>query len=338
MSFRRVEVVLPAGHGGDPRSLMDPSVRVIDSYSGMHNDDWAYHIFLLDPDSVEPVIESLSNEFENVEGFRVAVHEIASLVPMPTADNVEHSGDPDCAEARRRADRIAREELLEVLSPGTQISPIFVSTVSLSSVIAAIGMIKDSAAVVIGAMMIAPLLLPNMSLALGTTLGDLKMVGKSLVSNSLGVALSLAIAVLIGWLVPFDVSVGELDGRTAVDLFDVALALAAGTAGAVAVSTGVSANLIGVMVAVALLPPLVALGLFAGLGDLERAGSALLLSAINVICVNLAAVATFLITGVRPNRWHDKDIAKKASLTALLLWIILLGVGITLVVLINNTN
>jgi len=108
---------------------------------------------------------------------------------------------------------------------------------------------------------------------------------------------------------------------------DIALALAAGTAGAVAVTAGVSANLIGVMVAVALLPPMGAFGLLLGQQGLwYSANGAGLLVAVNVACVNLAAVVTLLVRGIQPSTFYDKDNARKASLRALGVWLtILLG-------------
>jgi hypothetical protein len=97
-----------------------------------------------------------------------------------------------------------------------------------------------------------------------------------------------------------------------VGLGDIAVALASGCAGALAFTTGVSATLIGVMVAVALLPPLVTFGLLLGGGNLDLATGALSLFLMNLICVNLAGVATFLVQGIRPASWWEKDQAGNA--------------------------
>ena len=80
------------------------------------------------------------------------------------------------------------------------------------------------------------------------------------------------------------------------------------------------------MVAVALLPPLVAAGLFAGSGHFGAAAGALTLVLTNVTCVNLAAMATFLLQGVAPRTWWEAERAKKASRVALVSWLVLLGV------------
>jgi uncharacterized membrane protein len=106
---------------------------------------------------------------------------------------------------------------------------------------------------------------------------------------------------------------------------DVALALASGAAGALAFTTGASSALIGVMVAVALLPPLVTCGLLFGAGHGAMAMGALLLFLTNMICINLAGVATFLLQGIRPLSWWEAKVARKATLRAMLLWVVLLA-------------
>lgn len=80
------------------------------------------------------------------------------------------------------------------------------------------------------------------------------------------------------------------------------------------------------MVAVALVPPLVASGMLLGEGYVAWAGGAFLLTVANVICINLAGVATFLAQGVRPRSWWEAERAKKATRRAILVWIVLLSI------------
>jgi len=84
-------------------------------------------------------------------------------------------------------------------------------------------------------------------------------------------------------------------------------------------------GLVGVMVAVALLPPAVTAGLLAGDGRWEDAGGAALLLTLNVVCFNLAGVATFLAAGIRPRTWWETERAKTATRTALAVWAVLLA-------------
>jgi uncharacterized membrane protein len=89
-------------------------------------------------------------------------------------------------------DRISREELYNSIADGAKLSRVFVMMVILSAIVAAIGLIKDNVAVVVGAMVIAPLLGPNVALALGTTLGDIPLTLRSLKTNVVGVAIAFA--------------------------------------------------------------------------------------------------------------------------------------------------
>jgi uncharacterized membrane protein len=129
-----------------------------------------------------------------------------------------------------------------------------------------------------------------------------------------------------------DPTLSEVASRMRVGLGDIAVALASGCAGALAFTTGISATLIGVMVAVALLPPLVTFGLLLGGGKPEL----LSLFLMNLICVNLAGVATFLVQGIRPASWWEKDRAVKATRIAIVLWMALLAALIGLVLLLRK--
>jgi uncharacterized membrane protein len=79
------------------------------------------------------------------------------------------------------------------------------------------------------------------------------------------------------------------------------------------------------MVAVALLPPLVTFGLLLGRGEYYLANGAALLTAVNIACVNVAAVGTFLLRGIRPSKWYEKDNARKATRISLAIWLLVLA-------------
>ena len=98
--------------------------------------------------------------------------------------------------------------------------------------------------------------------------------------------------------------VAELHNRTIVQPADIALALACGAAGVLAFSRGASSALVGVMIAVALVPPLAASGVFLGAGLPEMGANALFLFAVNLVCVNVAGIAMFLFQGLPPKSWR----------------------------------
>ncbi len=329
MPIRRIDITLPPDDETTVEQLCGEEDCTMDSSEFTLCDGRRFLSLLLDADAIEPVLDRLHERFEGNDHFRAAVIEVLARLPDPTeeADNRKPSdAEADAEESSSGNGRISRNELIEQLKPGTQVGRLYLLTVFLSAVIAAAGLMRDSAAVVIGAMVIAPLLLPNMSLALATTLGDLRMGWRSLLTNAVGVGLVMGFAVAVGWFVPFDETVRQIAMRTEVGVSDIAIALAAGAAGAVAVSSGVSANMIGVMVAVALLPPMVTLGLLLGAGHFHLASGTGILLAINISCVNLAAVATFLTRGVRPNRDRDRAFARSASMVALVMWLIVIGI------------
>lgn len=177
-------------------------------------------------------------------------------------------------------------------------------------------------AVVIGAMVIAPLLGPNLALGLGTALGDTALMWKATRTNGIGIGLGLAflLSLCIGLIWPVNFASHELMARTDVGLDSIALALASGAAAVLSITTGLSSVLVGVMVAVALLPPTATLGLMLGAGQFEHAIGAGLLLAVNIVCVNLSAKIVFLTKGIHPRTWWEMKKARRAMILYLLIW------------------
>jgi uncharacterized hydrophobic protein (TIGR00341 family) len=200
--------------------------------------------------------------------------------------------------------------------------------VFLSTVVAGIGLITDNVAVLIGAMVIAPLLGPNLALAFGVAVGDRELIAKALLTNAAGLTLAVALAACVPLFVAVDVTRGELAARTVVGYDSVALALASGAAASLSITTGLSSTLVGVMVAVALLPPAATFGICLAEGAFRAAGGAALLLAINIVSVNLAAHAVFLAKGIRPRTWWERQGASQS------VRLTLLGLTATLVALI----
>lgn len=205
----------------------------------------------------------------------------------------------------------------------------------LSTIVASIGLVADNLAAIIGAMVIAPLLGPNLALAFAASLGDRALMGSALKTNFTGVALAFLLALLIGMIWPVSLDSQEILSRTSVGLDDVALALASGAAAVISLTTGLSSTLVGVMVAVALLPPTATVGLLLGSGQPGLAGGAALMLAVNVICVLLSAMLVLLTRGVRPRTWYERAQAKQSTAFYLSLWA---GLLILLIVMILVRN
>ena len=233
--------------------------------------------------------------------------------------------------------RVSREELYADLTEGLGVNWQFLVMVALAATVAAIGLFRNSATVIIAAMVIAPLLKPNLALALGTTLGDLDLVKTSIRVNLAGMAVGLGLAALVGAFLPVDPATPEIQARTWVGVGDILLALASGVAAALSVTTAASSALIGVMVAVALMPPLVVVGMMLGAGYPDKAAGAAEMLAVNIVCVNLAGVATFWIQKVVPVRYWEAARARSATRRAVVIWAGLLVVLLVWVILKTDT-
>jgi uncharacterized hydrophobic protein (TIGR00271 family) len=179
----------------------------------------------------------------------------------------------------------------------------------LASAIATLGLITDSAAVIIGAMLIAPLLSPIMALALSALGGRPHLVLRASITLGTGVVLSLGVALTLSWLalrLPFDVLATiplEVTSRTHPGPFDLAIALAGGAAAAYAlVRMRGAAALFGVAIATALVPPLCVVGIGLALGDAGIWMSAGILFATNAVAIPAAAAVVFTVLHLRPRR------------------------------------
>lgn len=281
---------------------------------------------LVSAEASENVINMLEARFQRNEGYRMVVLPVTATLPRPPIEEERAEAKALVSKDKNKkgSKRIGREELYAEVTP-VGVSRVYVFMVILSSIVAAFGVLKNNVAVIIGAMVIAPLLLPNVSFSLATILGDRSLAVRSLKANFVGVGTAIAISYALGSFLPVDPGAPEVASRTVVGLGEVALALASGSAGALAFTTGLSATLIGVMVAVALLPPLVAFGLLMGSGHESLAWGAMLLFIANFISVNLSGVATFLAQGIRPQKRADAKRAKRASILAMALWVLMLA-------------
>lgn len=206
----------------------------------------------------------------------------------------------------------------------------FYIMVALSSIIAAYGLIADSPAVVIGAMLVAPLMTPIQGIALALVANDRGLLRCASRSEVYGVGLSVALAVLIG-LASSGVDLNnQILMRTSPTVYDIVVALAAGAAGAYSlVHPNLNASLPGVAIAVSLAPPLAACGLCLAMGRFDLAGGAFLLFFANFLSIQLATGAVFYWSGYPrvPPRLVTQDttpitvsiLARRFSLSVVLL-------------------
>ncbi|MEZ6242996.1 MAG: TIGR00341 family protein [Phycisphaerales bacterium] len=328
---RMLEVVVGADRESELESLLSGE-GVAAAWALTRNEQIAVWKAAVTSQGVEAVLDRLDEAFGGDERFRAILYALEAT--LPRMELKEEEGE------ERPPQRVSRAELYEDIAGSAALTRMYLGQVVLATVVAAVGMGRDNVAVVIGAMVIAPLLGPNIALALGTTLGDTGLIRRAAKASAAGVGLALAISLVIGLAAPIDLEAGQIVSRSDVGSMDIVLALASGVAGSLAFTTGVSTALVGVMVAIALLPPTVATGVLLGAGELRAGAGALLLLGINVVCVNLAAVMTFLVQGIRPARWWEAERSRRATRRAIVLWVgalaVLAGLMVVYVVLVEQ--
>jgi uncharacterized hydrophobic protein (TIGR00341 family) len=311
--MKYVEVVADAG-SLDTILAISEKYEVRDLRLGLVGEDGMQQMRLLvSDDKTQPVLDSLQGVLGAQPSARILVLPIEiALLPKQSK---EERKEEDSAIA-------VRESLYNNVEKNSHLDMNFVVLVILSTIVVAIGLIANNIAVVIGAMVIAPLLGPNLAFGFGTALGDIYLMRKSALTTIVGIALAIALSTVIGFFWPFEILSSELISRTDEGLDSVALALASGAAAALSLTSGLSSILVGVMVAVALLPPAAALGIMLGHGEANLAIGAGLLLAINVVCINLASNIVFFIKGIGPRTWWEKEKAKRAMSIYVLVWLI----------------
>jgi len=334
MALRLIEIVLHEPDAGPVQKLLEEQ-QILGVWEGNRTEERNLVRVLLDSQHTEAALDAVEAYLATARDHRVLVFPLEATLPRPP-DPEKQASEAQAAEIGKETQdqsntsggtpgRISREEIYEDANEAAALSWAYLVMTLLSALVAGIGLTRDDVAIIIGAMVIAPLLGPNMALALATTLGDVELIRQSLKANALGLSAAFVLSLVLGSIVSVDPTVRAIASRTDVSLSNILLALAAGSAGALAFSRGGPTALIGVMVAVALLPPLAATGLLAGSGYGRLALGAALLVLTNLICINLAGVVTFLVQGIRPRTWWEADRAKKATRVAISLWVLLLA-------------
>ena len=206
----------------------------------------------------------------------------------------------------------------------------FFLLVVLSAVIATLGLLTNSAAVIIGAMLVAPLMSPIIGIGLASLTGDARLFRDSGVALGRGALFAVLMAIILAWsnrYLPF-VTLQELPveimSRTRPSPIDLTIALAGGMAAAFAMAMpSISAALPGVAIATALMPPLGVIGIGIAMGRWEVAGGALLLFLTNAVTIAFAAMLVFFALGFAPKREAGRRIPRALAISAIFTLILL---------------
>ncbi len=331
MALRLIEIIASDSSQTRINEILDRH-EVLEKWSRQLADGRCQIQVLVEMKSTEALLDEMETYHANEPGFRLLLNQVEATIPaIKPADSKEGNKSDKADESKtqeKQPDRLSRQELYVDIAGGAAANSYFYLNVIIATVVAAIGLVRSDTAIIIAAMVIAPLLGPNMALALATTLGDKELARKSLWTNLKGLLVTIVASLLVSAVLYFTdqrvVESSAILARTELNRGDVILALAAGAAGALAYIHNAAGNLVGVMVAVALLPPVLCTVLLFSHGESALASKSFILFVTNVVGANLAAVSVFLLSGIRPRTWWEADRAKRATRRAIAAWIVLI--------------
>jgi uncharacterized hydrophobic protein (TIGR00271 family) len=207
----------------------------------------------------------------------------------------------------------------------------FFTLMTFASIIAAMGVLTDSTAIVIGAMLIAPLMTPLMAIAISLVMGWPNRLAMAVLIATAGILLAIGIGVVLGLVVPVTISPStnsQIVSRSTPTPVDLITALTAGAAGAYGLSRpDVTDSLPGVAIAISLVPPLSVVGISYSQAEWAAGNGALLLFMTNMVAILMMGGITFVMTGVTPLSvvYEGQRRVRTALTSVLLLALIVVG-------------
>lgn len=206
----------------------------------------------------------------------------------------------------------------ELLSEST-IDPSYSILIVGSCAIATFGLLANSTAVIIGAMIVAPLMLPIRGLAFGALEGNVLLFRRGLLALALGTLLAVLLSCCLGWLVGIANFGSEVLARSEPTLLDLGIAIVAGgISGYAKIQPKISGSLAGTAIAVALMPPLCAIGLGLSQANWSLSQGATLLYLTNLLGITLSCMSIFLLAGYASLHRARKPFTWALALTAIL--------------------
>ncbi|MWG35535.1 TIGR00341 family protein [Halomarina oriensis] len=297
--MRLVQVLIPNGTRGAVLDVLDGEGIDYAVWEETGRGDFEALLSFPIPESgVEPILEELE-----VAGL----NENAYTIVMATETVISQRASR--LEKRYSGLRISREELVARAEDLAPAGSTYVAFLVLSTIIATAGLLLDSAATIIGAMVVAPLMGPAITASVGTVLGNERLASRGVTFQVAGLALAIAVGAVMGWLLkdtfllPPELDIRDIPQvaeRTSPTFLSLFLALGSGIAGAISVMRNAGSALVGVAIAVALIPPAATAGLGIAWGFDGVALAAGTLVLVNLLAINLSALVLFYLAGYRP--------------------------------------
>jgi len=297
--MRLVQVLIPEGTRESVLDALDDDGIDYAVFDEVGRGDFEALVqFPVPPSGVEPVMEDLRG---------AGIREDSYTIVMPTETVVSQR--LSALVERFPGLRISREELYARAQDLAPANSTFFAFLILSTVIATAGLLLDSAATIIGAMVVAPLMGPAISASVGTILDDPDMTRRGVLLQVTGLIAAIATAAVLGWLLQQTIlippeldirSIPQVTERTSPNFLSLFLALGSGLAGAISIMRGAGSALVGVAIAVALIPPAATSGLGLAFGLPGVAIAAAVLVLVNLLAINISALVLFWLSGFKP--------------------------------------
>ncbi len=317
-------MIIPAERWEKACELLEEDEKVLEFWYEEIAEEKIVIKILVDAEKSQTVIDKLKDNFSHYDTFRLLLFHVEASLPVEEEESEDEEEEKE--EEGKETRGVSREEIYAEVEDQSDLTRVYVLLTVLSAIVASIGVLRDDVAVIIGAMVIAPMLGPNMGLSLATTLADSDLAKKASKTAAIGILLSFVVSVALGLILTVNPETPQLAARTDIGLLQVVLALAAGSAGALAYTKALSSAVIGVMVSLALVPAIAASGLLVGSAYFTKGFQALVLFFINLICINLSGVLTFITQGFEPSSWWEAGKARRLTKKALIVWLSLLAI------------
>ena len=278
-----------------------------------HRDIESVDLILLGTRHLKLIRSLFRHKFSNHGATKnVAPQSVGAIRPaIPLGNRLSRNAQVLVRRTVPQLDKEARVSLVDRLQEGSSFNFDFASLISLSTIIAALGLLDNSAAVVIGAMLVAPLMTPLVGMGFAMVQVNERLMRKAFKAVVMGFAVAFGIGATLGLLVNGLTNLEvtpEMAGRDLPSLIDLFVALFSGVAGAYAMSR---ANLIsalpGVAIAAALVPPIATAGMALTMGDLVLGSGALLLFLTNIVAIVLGTAVTFWAVGINTRMVKNAD-------------------------------
>ncbi len=305
-------------------------------------------IELLEREEVDFAVtdETSSREFGSVVTFPVETEEVEDMLDKLRGVGVEKEGYVNVLEAEaivsdkyeekkeeekedeeeNDSERIARQELKATAEGLSRNTSNYIIFTIVSAIVATAGLILDSPSIVVGSMVIAPLIGPAMASSVGTVIKDDELFFQGVKSQFVGVGVSIFSATVFAAVARVVIApelnlyvINQIAERINPGILSLAVALGAGIAGSLSLTSGASAALVGVMIAVALIPPAATVGLGIAYLDFNIVLGSFILVLVNLLSINLAGLVTLWVKGYRPELWYEEDIAKRVTIQRIIL-------------------